>query len=225
MKRYLILLAVFLSAGMVIAQGQEKSMKFSLLGSPHLSWLKSDIKSNESGPVYLGYYACVEFDYFFEKNYGFSTGINLENTGGSLIYSDEQVFNFDIGADTMAPGTKMTYQLRYIDIPLGLKFTSGEIGYVTIFADVGLNFLANIKATASATDNNYKKEPISEEISLMNIGYHVEGGVLYSFGNNLSLVLGIEYRNTFVDMTTDLGAAETDNAYINQLGLKIGLAF
>lgn len=225
MKRYLLLFAVLLSAGGVFAQGQEKSIRFSLVGSPHLSWLKSDLKSNETGPVFLGYYAGVEFDYFFEKNYGFSSGINLENTGGSLTYADEQVFNFDIGADTMAPGTKMTYQLRYIDIPLGLKFTSGEIGYTTIFADVGLNLLANIKATATATDNNYKKEPIADEIGLLNIAYHVEGGILYSFGNNLSLVIGIEYRNTFLDMTTDLDAPGPDNTYINQLGLKLGLAF
>ena len=208
-----------------MARGQDKSIRFSLVGSPHISWLKSDLKSNEPGGIFLGYYAGVEFDYFFEKNYGFSTGISLENTGGSLVYTEEQVFHFDIGADTMAPGTKMTYQLRYIDIPLGLKFTSGEIGYTTIFADVGLNVHANIKATATATDNNYKKEPISDEIGLINLGYHVEGGILYSFGNNLSLIVGIEYRNTFLDLTTDLGSKTADNSYINQVGLKLGLAF
>jgi hypothetical protein len=225
MKRYVIFILILLSAGGLFAQRQDKSMMFSIIGSPHLSWLKSDVKANEKGPVLLGYYAGVEFDYFFEKHYGFSTGINLENTGGSLTYTDEQVIHFDMGADTMAPGTKMTYQLRYIDVPVGLKFTSGEIGYTTIFADVGLNLLVNTKATATATDNNYDREPVAEEIGLFNIGYHVEGGILYSFGNNLSLVVAVEYRNTFLDLTTDLGAPVTDNTYINQLGLKIGLAF
>ncbi len=216
---------LILAGNFVVGQEQFKSIKFSLVGSPHLSWLKSDVKENESGPVYFGYNAGLEFDYFFEEHYGFSTGINLERTGGSLTYTDQQIIHFDMGADTMAAGTKLSYQLQYIDIPLGLKFTSSEIGYTTIFTDVGLNLLINTKATASATDNNYVKEPLTDEISLFNVGYHVEAGIMYSFGNNLSLIVALEYRNTFLDLTKDLGAVVTDNTNINQLGLKLGLAF
>ncbi len=225
MKRNILLIWLIFVGGIVFSQERSSPIKFSLIASPHLSWLKSDVVNNEKGPLYFGYYAGLEFDYFFEDHYGFSTGLNLESTGGSLIYLDEQVIHFDSGIDTMAPGTKMTFQLKYIDIPLGLKFTSSEIGYTTVFADVGLNLLFNTKATCTATDNNYVKASISEEISVFNIGYHVEGGILYSFGNNLSLVVALEYRSTFLDLTNDRGAPVTDNAYINQLGLKLGLAF
>jgi hypothetical protein len=225
MKRNILLICLIFAGGIVMSQERSSPIKFSLIGSPQLSWLKSDVVENEKGPMYFGYYAGLEFDYFFEDNYGFSTGLNLLSTGGSLTYLEEQVIHFDAGADTMAPGTKMTFQLKYLDIPLGLKFTSSEIGYTTVFADVGLNLLINTKATATATDNNYVKEPISEEISMFNIGYHIEGGILYSFGNNLSLVIALEYRNTFLDLTNDRGAPVTDNVYINQLGLKLGLAF
>jgi len=225
MKRYLIVIPFLFAVLTLSAQDRTKTIQFSLVGSPHLSWIKSDLKSNERGPLYFGYYAGVEFDYFFQDNYGFSTGINLENKGGSLIYSDQQILHFDAGPDTMKPGTRITYQLRYISVPLGLKFTSREIGYTTVFADVGLDLMFNTRATATATDNNYDREPISEEISVLNVGYHVEGGIQYSFGNNLSLVAGIEYRSTFLDLTNDLGADKTDNAYINQIGIKLGLAF
>ena len=216
---------LILASCYALGQDQFKSIKFSLVGSPHISWLKSDVKENDTGPVFLGYSAGVEFDYYFEKNYGFSTGIGIGKTGGSLTYTDQQVIHFSAGADTMAPGTKMTYQLQYLDIPLGLKFTSSEVGYTTIFADVGLNAMINTKATATATDNNYDKEPLPDEISVLNLAYHVEGGILYSFGNNLSLIVGLEYRNTFLDLTTDLGAKVADNTHINMVALKLGLAF
>ena len=225
MKRNIFIICLIFAGGVAMSQNRTSPVKFSLIGSPQLSWLKSDVPENEKGPLYLGYYAGIEFDYFFQDNYGFSSGINLLSTGGSLTYLNEQEIYFDKGPDLMSPGTKLTFQLKYIDIPLGLKFTSGEIGYTTIFADVGLNLLLNTKATATATDNNYVKEPLSEEISLFNIGYHVEGGILYSFGNNLSLVVAVEYRKTFLDLTNDRGAPVTDNTYINQLGLKLGLAF
>ncbi len=225
MKRKIMVFVLILTGGYALGQDQFKAIKFSLVGSPHLSWLKSDVKENETGPVFLGYNAGVELDYFFEKNYGFSTGVSIEKTGGSLTYLDQQVIHFNSGADTMAPGTKMTYQLQYIDIPLALKFTSAEVGYTTIFADVGLNCLINTKATATATDNNYVKEPLTDEIPLFNIAYHLEAGILYSFGNNLSLIVAVEYRNTFLDLTKDLGAVVADNTHINQVGLKLGLAF
>ncbi len=225
MKRNILLICLLFAGGLVMSQERNSPIKFSLIGSPHMSWLKSDVVNNEKGPLYFGYYAGLEFDYFFEKNYALSTGINLESTGGSLTYLDQQEIHFDKGPDIMAPGTKMTFQLKYIDIPLGLKFTSNEIGYTTVYADVGLNLLINTKATGSATDNNYVKEPLSDEISVVNVAYHVEGGILYSFGNNMSLVIALEYRNTFLDLTNDRGAPVTDNTYINQLGLKLGLAF
>lgn len=225
MKRSFLTTTLVLLSLIAFGQVQEKSIRFSLVGSPSLNWLKSDLKENARGPLFFGYYAGVEFDYFFDTNYSFSTGLNIQSTGGSLIYADQNIVHFDIGADTLKAGTKLTYQLRYLDIPLGLKFTSGEIGYSTIYADVGLNLLFNTKATATATDNNIVKEPLTDEISLFNIGYHVEGGVMYSFGNNLSLIVGLEYRSTFLDMTNDLGAPKPDNTYINQVGLKLGLAF
>lgn len=225
MKRKLMVFALVLTCGYAFGQDQFKSIKFSLAGSPHISWLKSDVKENVSGPVFLGYSVGLEFDYYFERNYGFSTGISIGKTGGSLTYTDQQVIHFDSGADTMAPGTKITYQLQYLDIPLGLKFTSTEIGYTTVFADVGLNAMINTRATATATDNNYDKEPLPDEISLLNLAYHIEAGILYSFGNNLSLIVGLEYRNTFLDLTNDLGAPVTDNTHINMVALKLGLAF
>lgn len=225
MKRKLLVFVLILTSFNIMAQDQSKAMKFSLIGSPHISWIKSDITNNETESAFLGYYVGLEFDYFFESNYGFSTGLSLERTGGSLIFKDPQEIHFDAGTDSISSGTTVTFQLNYVDIPLGLKFTSTEIGYTTIFVDVGLNFLINTKATASATDNNYYKEPITDEISLFNLAYHLEAGILYSFGNNMSLIVGLEYRNSFLDLTKDLGAADNDHANISQVGLKVGLAF
>jgi len=177
MKRNILLICLIFTVGLVMSQERNSPLRFSLIGSPQMSWLKSDVVNNEKGPMYFGYYAGLEVDYFFEKNYAFSSGINLLSTGGSLTYLDQHEIHFDKGPDVMAPGTKMTFQLKYVDIPLGLKFTSNEIGYTTVFADVGLNLLVNTKASGSATDNNYVKEPLSEEISLINVGYHVEGAI------------------------------------------------
>jgi opacity protein-like surface antigen len=225
MKRKILVFVLILVSCSVVAQDQFKAMRFSLIGSPHVSWIKSDITNNATESVFLGYYFGLEFDYFFESNYGFSSGISLERTGGSLTFTDQQAIHFNVGTDSISPGTTLTFQLNYLDIPLGLKFTSTEVGYTTIFADVGLNFLINTKATASATDNNYDKEPITDEISMFNLAYHLEAGILYSLGNNMSLILALEYRNSFLDLTKDLGAAIADHASIKQVGLKVGLAF
>lgn len=225
MKTKVFLLVVFLVAGsnLLFSQYSNRRLSFGVTAQPAICWIHADESTLTTGPVRLGFDGGFRIDYKFEKFYALSIGASFNQTGGTLVYKNALYLDLIHGLDTLQPGTKVTYRLQYVDIPLSIKFLLPEIGYATWFAEIGLNPMFNTKALINATDNNIENEPFQQGIGKFNLAWHAGIGTNYSLGGRVSLQFALVYKNTFLDVTRENNIRKADNSRINQVGLRIGL--
>ncbi len=225
MQRFVFLLVFLALSAQISAQYKNSPVRLAVMGDAHLGWLNSDDINHQPGVVRFCGSAEFHFDYYFRPQIAFSTGAIISQSGGNMTYSEPFRVAFQTGIDTLAAGSGMTYKLQFAEIPIGLKFTTREIGYVTLFTDAGVNPLIRTRSLATATDNNHINDPVDKEIHRFNLAYHFDAGIYYSFGNNTALIIAVSYKNTFLDITTDYLSKPTENTRLNQGAIKIGFAF
>ncbi len=211
-----------------------QNLKFSIVGEPQISWMNPDIINVESTGAKLGIKYGLNMEKYFQDNYAFAIGLLINNTGGSLLYNDTIYFRVSDTQDTLDASAEVKYNIQYIEIPIGFKFTTNQIGYFKYFAQIGLNGQIRIKATADIESSEIKNAKINEEVSLFNAGYHIGGGIQYSLGGNASLQAALTFTNGFIDVTPGVdneddqnptNARLEDKVILNSIALKIGIIF
>lgn len=206
-----------------LSYGQSK-MRFSVHADPQFAWLGSsnDDAIDPDGSIFH-MQAGLQMDYFFEENYAFILGFGINNLGGNLMYGDSAYYVSGSGSNTdtlwAAPGQRMKMNLQYLDIPLGLKLKTEELGYATFFLQLGFNPMFNINAKLSSKDTDYDKEDIKESIKLFSLGYHVGAGVEYRLGGNTAVIGGIRWSSGLTNVSENDGSSLTTNAISINLGL------
>jgi hypothetical protein len=180
-----------------------------------------DMKNVTSRGAIVGINAGMGLDYYFAENYAFSTGLTINNIGGKLQYADSVAFFVNTGNVKVAPGSTITYNLQYISVPLGLKFKTNEIGYVTYFANLGVTPMISIRSRASDVAKVIDRDNISEDIYPLNMNYFINMGIQYSLGGSSAIIGGLGYSSGFMDVTT----LETDKITINTFTIKFGILF
>ena len=194
-----------------------QKIRFTVIGEPQISWMIPDRDDITREGANMGLNAGLGMDIFFAQNYAFSTGITLSNLGGKLSYKDSLRYN-----DVRIPaGSIISYKIQYLSVPLGLKFKTNEIGYITYFANLGLNPMVRIKARASDTEAILEKDNILDEIKFFNINYFILMGVEYSLGGSTAIIGGLGYSSGFTDVTS----RGIDKININSLTIRIGILF
>jgi hypothetical protein len=219
-----ILIALIITIGITKIAAQSQT-RFSVFANPSINWLSSDVKTILSNKAAFGYDIGLTIDKFFAEKYAFSTGISIGSYGGELNYKGISKFSTSDGDTSLVAGTNVNYNLQYIHVPLGLRFKSVEIGYFTIYANLGLNNSFNIKASATSNDTKKVLESsnVKNMISLYNLGYFIGGGTEYSLGGGTALIFGVNYNVGFVDIT----GSDYDNAVItsSSIAFRLGLLF
>jgi hypothetical protein len=198
-----------------------QGLRFIVFADPQITWLTPEVRSIEGAGVRGGLNAGFEMDNFFSDNYAISTGISINSNGGKLRFNEPFRVKFENFSDSLAPGNIMTYKLQYLDIPLGLKFTTREIGYTTIYAKLGFAGHLNIRSRADISALGIEGENLKDEIELFNLSYHFAAGVHYSLGGQTAVVAGLEYRHRFVDIASN----RNYKALLNTLSLRVGILF
>ncbi len=169
----------------------------------------------------MGLNAGLGMDYYFAENYAFATGISINNIGGKLDYSNDITFNVSPVEIIVPAGNTITYQLRYINIPLGLKFKTNEIGYSTFFANLGVTPMINIQSRATDFSEILYKENIADDIMTFNMSYFITMGIQYSLGGSTALIGGLGFSSGFMDVTS----RALDKITINTFSLRVGILF
>jgi hypothetical protein len=224
-KVFLIALVLVFCVTTVKSQYREHRLNFIVNVEPHVNWFHPDEDHLVNGPIRLGFTGGLRFDYRFQKFYALSFGANWNQTGGNIIYKNPIYLDRTSGLDSVAANTKVTYRLQYVEIPVALKFFIPEIGYTTVFFEVGLDPMFNTQAYINATDNNIQKESFQQGINQFNLAWHSGLGFRYSLGGNISLQFALMYKNTFLDVTNESNIRKADNSRINQVGLNLGIVF
>lgn len=195
-------------------------MRFTVFVDPKLSWMASDVKAVESDGSKLGVNIGLNVDKFFANNYAIMSGVSINNVGGKLTFDKIETIKTNGGDTALNIGSTVEYKLQYINIPLGLKLKTNEIGYWTFFTHLGINGGINIKATGKVSDIELENENISKEIALFNLGYYIGAGLEYSIGGNSAIVVALTYTNGFIDITDD-----KDKVTLSNMALRIGILF
>lgn len=207
-----ILITLFTLFAPSVISAQEK-ITFGVHADPVISWFSSDVKEVTGNGARAGINFGLTFNKFFTPNYSFSSGISLINAGGTVSTSEVSTLQFTNFTSTVPAGDPVTYKIQYLSIPLGLKLQTNQIGYLTFFTDLGLDPKVVIGGKCDIPSINIKSENALNELNSFNLSYHITAGVEYSLGGTTALVLGLNFDNNFLDITTD---------NVNQLRDKIG---
>lgn len=206
MQKSTIILVFLLLTGYAAAQSTGDT-RFTFVLSPQISWIKSDMDKVDNGGSKMGYNFGLLVDYFFGDNYAITSGLTINTTGGKLEYLSS-------GNNTVE--ARQRYNLRYIEIPMGLKLRSEDLKRMNIYGRFGLSPQLNIMAKDN-DDNG-----ISDEVKLLDLGYHIGGGIEYSVGGKNALVFGLLFNNGFMDITS---SSYHDKAILNRLVFEFGFIF
>ena len=219
MKR---ILSITLFLGVVATlQAQVSPVRFSVHLDPQFAWFSSDDDRVEPDGSILHLNAGLQMDYFFAENYAFVLGVGINNLGGNLRYADSTEFSSKGEMLLIEPGQSAKLNLQYIDIPLGLKFKTEEMGYSTFFFQLGFNPMININAKASSDQASFNKQDIKESTNMFCLGYHVGLGLEYKLAGNPALLGGVRWTSGLIDVTDN----DRANVKINALSVHLGVLF
>ncbi|NLA23553.1 MAG: PorT family protein [Bacteroidales bacterium] len=197
---------------------------------PNVSWYTLDTKVAQNKGVKLGYMFGATMDFNLVENFAISTGINFNSMGGSQWY-EHGVHNLtrqDLGDISLGPSSTIKFKMDYIELPVGLKGKTNEIGYMTYFLKAGVTPGVNIKARADVTvDSN---DIITAERKLFNLGWHIGGGFEWSLSGSTRLLTEVVYTGGILD-TDKIEVLREDNtstnvnSKLNNIALKVGVIF
>lgn len=217
--RHILLLSLFLGS-VIVLEGQSR-MKISVHADPQFAWFNSDEDDVVTDGSIFHIQTGLHMDLFFDRNYAFALGFGINNLGGNLLYADSTAFFSRTDTVVAIPGQRVRQNLQYIDIPLGLKLKTEELGYATFFIEAGFNPMININAFASSSDDLLNKENIRESTRLFNLAYHAGIGVEYRLGGSTAVIGGIRWTSGLTDVTD----SDKANVTLNALSIQIGLLF
>ena len=224
-KRFPFFFLMFILVFHLFPASSQQKTTFSIAADPHISWFTSDHRHIDTKGIKPGISFGLVVDSFFSDKYAFSTGIFMTHLGGNISYSDTVQIGTSIDTVTVPAGTILTYRLQYISIPIALKLKTVEIGYKTFFVELGLKAMMRINSKATAPNNLLVKDKISDEIAFFNLAYSFGGGMEFSVGGNTSIIGGLYYTSTFLDITNDLYQKPQDYLRASMMSLRIGVLF
>ena len=217
----LLLLILLLLPGKIIAQ----KISFGVFADPVISWFSSDDKATVNKGARAGFNFGFTFNKYFAENYAFSTGLSLTSAGGKLANSDTILMTFNNFSQKVAPNQPVVYKIQYLNLPIGLKFKSNQIGYFTIFSDIGIDPKVVVGGKVDIPSVPISGEVALKELNRFNLSYHIMAGIEYSLGGSTAMVLGLGYENNFLDVTKDINNQPIDRITHNILKIRIGVNF
>ncbi len=231
MKNIVIPVLFFLATfSTLYAQMDLKSMRFGLQVSPTFSSMSTTDKDVIRNGVNLGTKLGLMGEINFSENYAITTGLGFAfNAGGRLRYvkGGNILSNSTIDSLRMLPdGAQIRYHIQYVEIPIGLKMRTQEFGYLRYYGEVPLTlgFRGKGRGDIVATNITLEDEDIHKDVVPISISWGFGGGVEYNLSQSTTLVGGLAYQRSFVDITRN-GGTEKSKANMGTIVLKFGILF
>jgi Outer membrane protein beta-barrel domain len=209
-------------------QGNRSEIRLGVHFDPVISWFSTDIETVRNEGARPGFNFGITRNKYFGPNYSFSTGINIISAGGRLVSRETTLFELVNNAAktvTVEANEAISYKIQYLSVPLGLKLQTNQIGYFTVFSDLGIDPKIVVGGKADIPSLQIKGERATSEIRFFNLSYHVIAGIEYSFGGNTAIVLGLGFDNNFFDITKDTGDQPEDKVSHKLFSFRMGVNF
>ena len=238
MKKFLVLIVIILSTLALSAQYDQNTRaprKEKVSGGLYVkggtSWLMSDSKSyfkNKGAKMTYGFGAIM--DWRLTNNFSLNRAAGFTNLGGTanLKHGVEPFGDIDgnlIGDSIMH---NYRYSNSYIEVPIGIKGCTNEIGYFTYFLKLGVDPMVRIKSKMTLeTKENFI---ITKNADLFNIGWFIGGGTEWTLAGNTRLLFELLYMGTLMDMDRIKSYKDDNTTFnpsikINEISLKVGVIF
>ncbi len=220
-KVFFIIIGSLLLSSMAV-NAQKQNRRFSIFADPQLSWFTSDTKKFQPNGSVGGFNIGFTADKYFADRYAIFTGLSINNLGGNLMYK-ESGHELETRDSTyvIKSGTSIKLKAQYLCVPVGLKFKTNEIGYLTFVAQVGVSGYIRLKGSAWNDSYNIDKETATQQFNFAFASYHIGAGIEYSLGGSSCLQAGIIYMNGF----TEAYKAGYGNVSVGSLSLRLGIVF
>lgn len=213
MKKLILCFAIVFITLTSKAQYNDYRLGFEV--SPQVTWLMGDDENIDTEGAMMGYNFGLIIDRHFAPNYAITSGIFINTTGGKLNYKNGTPV--EIGGTVHSDIHKLTYRLKYLNLPVGIKLMTNDMGRNRFYAQMGLNNQFLIKT------NNGSGKNIKNEVRFFNIGYQLGGGVEHSLGGNLFLKTGILFGSSFNDITNN--KVYDDRTVLRKIMISTSLMF
>lgn len=197
--------------------------RFTVFADPQVTWFTSDTKKFEPNGSVMGYNIGFAGDRYFADRYAIQFGLSLNEMGGNIRYDEPgyKVVTRD-GDYLVLPGSNVKYRGQYVNVPIGFKFKTIEIGYLTVYAQVGLTGHIKMKGFLWEDTWNIDREVTTiDQADWVFASYGIGVGVEYSLGGPSAIQAGVHFSNGF----TSAYKAGFGTVSIGSLSLRIGLAF
>jgi hypothetical protein len=248
-----VLVSIFIGKSVFAQDSETKLFHFGLKVAPSVSWFNPDNKKYANDGVKFGFGYGLITEFGFSKNYAFSTGLEVLNAGGKLVFPKSPIntyYNFvndeatPVHRDTFQLLDR-TYRIRYVNIPLSLKLKTNPIGSMTYFGMFGIDFSILWKAKADDYGQFIDEQTprIREDVEIgkgsdrdvnfMRLALNVGLGAEYNLSGSTSAVFSVNYNNGFTNALrkTSKNLYDQNNAAIeakaifNYVSLTVGVLF
>lgn len=213
----IVVVALFFSFSLSTGFAQN-DFRFGFQASPSFTWMNTNDNQINGNGTNLGFKLGVVAENYFQERYALTFGLGFAfNHGGTLRHSQggdywaNSELNNVAEYHTLQPEVNLKYGLQYLEIPVGFKMTTQEFGYFRFFAHIPvftLGILTQAKGDISGPNVNTPIEDldIKKDVNFITLSWGLGGGVEYSIGENTSLIGGISFQNSFIDITKDKNA-------------------
>lgn len=211
-----------------------QSFRLGVQASPTFSWMSTNQNTITSEGLNLGLEVGLLGDYYLENDrYAISSGVSLLlNQGGGLLYSvGGNLFpDSELSNDTLlnvSNNTSVDFSFQYIEIPFSVKLRggTGDLGYYVQIPYFSLAFPIQGRADIGS----YEDENILSSVIPLAFTWGLGAGAEYEI-NDLTLMGGISYQNSILDIIKDNGTltgGEKEDAkqIVNRITLRVGIFF
>ncbi|MBE0648913.1 MAG: PorT family protein [Bacteroidales bacterium] len=232
MKQVIIPLFLFLFGCLQpsFSQAQETSVKLGLKVSPNIAWMSPETKHYSYDGISGGATVGLVSDFYFAKNYAFSTGFNFSFLNGKASYGDSLLI------DTTATYGQLNrkYKFIYLDIPYMIKLQTNTFGRFSFFGQIG--FTTGFRISAKARDeidpqtgaSPFKENSnITSQTTLIRQSVIFGGGLEYHLDINTRIFFGVNYSNSLNNILTGHNTATdlNEKSQLNFIELNLGVLF
>lgn len=218
MKKFIACTVALVFAASISAQENDlKNVRFGLYASPTFNWYTPDNdKKFENAGMKVSFAWGLNVDYRLSDVAAIYFGIGMDGGGqGNINFLDTAAYYYDTANESILDAADTTgktytvnmlnsrvYKQNYIILPIGLKFKTKEIGYMTYYGSLG--FQLGIKYGAKADDNvknlvtqqtsDLTDLDIGSDTQLLRTRVRIGGGFEYTFSGSTSLLFGVHYN-------------------------------
>lgn len=211
----------------VTSRGFSQEITFSVHADPVITWLSSNSNEYTGEGVKAGVSMGMNVFYYFNENLAALSGIGFLSAGGRQSATEPHTMVFNNFTQPVASGEEMKYDLKYINIPLGIRLQTNQMNYFKYFTDIGFDIRMLLKSSVDILSEEISDENAKKEVYGMNAGWHIYAGVEYELNMNLSVLGGIGYDQDFFDVTKDLKDVyqAEDRSGLRMFSFRFGIKF